>query len=224
MNNSEFEKITGLRLDERDGHPYYGGSLYLRGTGITSLPEGLTVGGSLYLRGTGITSLPEVKKEIPFVSSQKIRDVKKCTNLLSWHWNGNDYIKIDGMFAVLESKRKNIFISHKIGKSKRIYIVTDGEGHYAHGESIKEAREDLIYKINDRDTSEYKHLTLDDTLSFEEAIAAYRTITGSCAAGTRSYIENRLPKPHKERYTVREIIELTKGEYGSESFENFFSK
>ena len=245
MNNSEFEKITGLRLDERDGHPYYGGDLYLRGTGITSLPEGLTVGGSLYLRGTGITSLPEgltvggsldlenctgitslpeVKKEIPFVSSQKIRDVKKCTNLLSWHWNGNDYIKIDGMFAVLESKRKNIFISHKIGKSKRIYIVTDGEGHYAHGESIKEAREDLIYKINDRDTSEYKHLTLDDTLSFEEAIAAYRTITGSCAAGTRSYIENRLPKPHKERYTVREIIELTKGEYGSESFENFFSK
>ena len=29
-------------------------SLYLRGTQITSLPEGLTVGGSLYLRGTQI--------------------------------------------------------------------------------------------------------------------------------------------------------------------------
>ncbi len=35
------------------------GDLDLRGTGITSLPEGLTVGGNLYLRGTGITSLPE---------------------------------------------------------------------------------------------------------------------------------------------------------------------
>ena len=35
-----------------------GGSLDLRGTGITALPEGLTVGGYLDLRGTGITALP----------------------------------------------------------------------------------------------------------------------------------------------------------------------
>ncbi|MFP9521275.1 hypothetical protein AB6D43_14030, partial [Pectobacterium brasiliense] len=36
-----------------------GGSLDLRGTGITSLPDNLSVGGSLDLRGTGITSLPD---------------------------------------------------------------------------------------------------------------------------------------------------------------------
>ena len=36
-----------------------GGSLDLRGTGITALPEGLTVGGWLDLSGTGITALPE---------------------------------------------------------------------------------------------------------------------------------------------------------------------
>ena len=36
-----------------------GGWLDLSGTGITSLPEGLTVGGWLDLRETGITSLPE---------------------------------------------------------------------------------------------------------------------------------------------------------------------
>lgn len=36
-----------------------GGSLYLRNTPITSLPDGLSVGGSLYLRGTPITSLPD---------------------------------------------------------------------------------------------------------------------------------------------------------------------
>ena len=36
-----------------------GGSLYLRGTGITALPDNLTVGGSLDLRGTGITALPD---------------------------------------------------------------------------------------------------------------------------------------------------------------------
>ena len=36
-----------------------GGSLYLSGTGITKLPDNLTVGGSLNLRGTGITELPD---------------------------------------------------------------------------------------------------------------------------------------------------------------------
>ena len=37
-----------------------GGSLYLGGcTGITALPDGLTVGGYLDLRGTGITALPD---------------------------------------------------------------------------------------------------------------------------------------------------------------------
>ena len=37
-----------------------GGSLYLRGTGITALPDGLSVGGSLDLQDcTGITALPD---------------------------------------------------------------------------------------------------------------------------------------------------------------------
>ena len=35
------------------------GDLDLRGTKITSLPEGLKVGGNLYLENTPITSLPE---------------------------------------------------------------------------------------------------------------------------------------------------------------------
>ena len=41
----------------------------LRGTAITSLPDGLTVGGYLDLRGTAITSLPE--KVIGFQIIQK---------------------------------------------------------------------------------------------------------------------------------------------------------
>ena len=36
-----------------------GGSLDLRGTNITALPEGLSVGCSIYLSRTNITALPE---------------------------------------------------------------------------------------------------------------------------------------------------------------------
>ena len=45
------------RMMDATGH--IGGSLYLSGTQITTLPDGLTVGGSLDLRGTQITTLPD---------------------------------------------------------------------------------------------------------------------------------------------------------------------
>ena len=200
-----------------------GGYLYLRGTGITSLPDNLTVGGNLDLEGcTGITDTSKVKKELSPDARRRIASTIQATNLLQWDWSGRRYIKIDGIFAVLDSCKGNLYLTHKIGKTETMYIVTDGEGHYAHGSSMKEAKADLIYKINDRDTSAYKQLTLDDELTFEEAIAAYRTITGACSTGTRDYIENRLPKPHKEKYTIREIIGLTKGEYKGDMFKNFF--
>ena len=128
------------------------------------------------------------------------------------------------MFTVLDDCKGHVYRVHKIGQTKQMYIVTDGDGHYAHGDTLQDARADLIYKINDRDTTAYKNMSLDDSLTFEEAIAAYRTITGACSPGTRDYIENRLPKPHKEKYTIREIITLTKGEYRSEVFADFFIK
>jgi len=56
---SHFESISGVKLEIKDGKFYYGGSLYLEGTAIASLPDNLTVGGSLDLRGTAIASLPD---------------------------------------------------------------------------------------------------------------------------------------------------------------------
>ena len=52
---TELERIANISLENKNDKLYYGGSLYLRGTQITSLPDNLTVGGSLYLEGTQIT-------------------------------------------------------------------------------------------------------------------------------------------------------------------------
>jgi hypothetical protein len=259
---AQFKKETGYTLEVKDGLLHYSGFLDLEGTGITSLPEGLTVGGSLDLRGTGITSLPEgltvggfldlegtgitslpegltvgdslylrgtgitdtsnVSRNLSAKARRKIEYVRNCPKF--WSWNGRSYIKVDGMFTVLDSHHGNVYKVHQLNSDKQLYLVTDGENHWSHGDTLQEARADLIYKINDRETSDYKGLTLDDSLSFEEAIAAYRTITGACSPGTRDYIENRLPKPHKTEYTIREIIELTKGEYRAKVFKDFFHK
>jgi len=70
--------------------------------------------------------------------------------------------------------------------------------------------------------SNYKNLSLDSELSFEEAIVCYRVITGVCSFGTRDFIENRLGENKKEVYTIKEIIKITKGEYGDRIFRSFF--
>ena len=199
-----------------------GGDLDLRGTGITSLPKGLTIGESIYLRDTGITDTSNVTWTLSAKDRKKISDARNLPT--TWKRDGMEYIRVDGIFTAVDSHNGNVYRVHKFGCEKQLYLVTDGDNHWAHGDTLQEARVDLIYKINDRDTSMYDGMTLDGTLTFEEAITAYRTITGACSPGTRDYINNRLPKPHKAKYTIREIISLTEGEYGSERFMKFFKQ
>ena len=210
-----------------------GGCLDLEGSNIVALSDNLVVGGKLYLYDTLITELPDnliagggiygmSDAPTPTLTKEAREKGQKIRNFLQWKQGNKTYIKADGVFSVVDNHRGNVWRTHRVGKQETLYVVTDGEGHYAHGNTLKEAKDDLIYKINDRDTSIYENLSLDSELSFEEAIAMYRTITGACSAGTRYFIESRLPKPYKEKYSLREIIELTDGEYGSEKLKKFF--
>ena len=202
--------LQGTQITELPDNLVVGGYLDLRGTQITALPDNLTVGGYLYLQGTQITDTSMVSRNVP--------------EILHWQWNNKHYIKVDGIFSEVVSHKGNLYKTKQIGKKEIGYLITDGNGKWSHGATIQEAKADLIYKVSNRDKSQYENLSLDDTLTFEEAIAAYRVITGACSAGTRDFVENRLPKPHKEKYTIREIIELTKSEYQSETFKQFFNK
>ena len=211
-----------------------GGWLDLRDTGITSLPDNLTVGGGLYLRDTGITSLPdnltvggrldlsdtgitkEERDKVKKPDKQKMFEFSLSVQAkLSWE-NGR-YRIFDGIFCEVLRKLKNAY-KVKIGLETK-YVVTDGV-NYAHGDTIKEAREDLIYKISDRDTSQYENLTLDSVVTKEEAIKMYRAITGACEAGTKHFVGGL--KELKPRYTIAEIIELTEGQFGATDFKDFF--
>ena len=208
---------------------YYNGYLYLSGTGITSLPEGLTVGGSLDLSGTGITSLPEGLTVGGFLdlSGTGITDTSKVNRnlpeVLRWEYKGREYIKVDGIFSRVISRKGKVWRIAQIGSTKEQYLVTDGEGRYAHGDTIKQAKADLIYKIKDRNTDKYKGMALDTRLTFAEAIKCYRVITGACEAGTRGFVQS-LGDKVKDHYTIAEMMEVTKGQYGNATFCNFFQK
>ena len=74
-----FEKQTGIKLEIRDGHPYFDGYLSLKNcTGLTGLPDGLKVGGNLDLEYcTRLTGLP-VGLEV-----NGYLDLEGCTGLTS---------------------------------------------------------------------------------------------------------------------------------------------
>ena len=46
-------------------------------------------------------------------------------------------------------------------------------------------------------------------------------ITGACQQGTQAFIDS-FGDQIKERYTIREAIELTKGQYGAGRFAEFY--
>ena len=204
-----------------------GCSLDLRDTKIISLPENLVVGGSLALSGTGITSLPKnlvvggsldlIRMGILKKEAKKVKKPKgNFENLLSWQ-NGK-YRVIDGIFCEILCKKKNVL---KVKTRNKVqFVVTDGE-RFAHGETIEEARDSLMYKIGERDTSAYEHLNKNSVLTKEEAIKMYRVITGACESGTRHFVEENGDNI-KDKMTIAEIIKITEGQYGNEDLKKFF--
>ncbi len=130
-----------------------------------------------------------------------------------------EYREFDGIKCAVISHKKDVYKVKNFGEDFYSYVV-EKDDVYAHGKTIKEARESFIYKISNRDTTPYKSMSLDSVLSFEDAIKMYRVITGACEAGTKYFVSN-LPEVKKE-YSIREIIELTKGQYGNETLREFF--
>ena len=126
---------------------------------------------------------------------------------------------IDNIKTIILQRKKNVIKGLFLYNLQPCYVV-EKDGVYAHGETLKEAKESLIYKIADRDKSDYENYTLDTEVTHEEAIKMYRVITGACEIGTRNFVENVLVKK-KEKYTVKEIIKLTKGQYGNETLKEF---
>jgi len=117
----------------------------------------------------------------------------------------------DGLFTYVLSNKKGVK-KVKTDNGKILYIVSDENGNSAHGETIAKAQEDLIYKnVAKSDVVVPKKVT------GKEWIPIYRAITGACAAGVKMFVE-RTGKNLDDAYTAKEVIELTKGQYGAEQF------
>ena len=200
---------------------------------LTELPKNLVVYGGLYIENTIINHLsddclapsvycnfePNDKRyEKGYVGYYKLKD--EIVHIS--HPSGREFLHVDGILSEVIEKKGHVYHVRNGVNEPITYVVTDGNHHWAHGKTLDKAKQDLRYKMSVRDKSEYKVLTLDSELTFDEAVACYRVITGACKFGTNDYLKHRLPEPRKEKYTIKEIIELTKGEYGGNDFCKFF--
>ena len=221
-------KIKGdLTLEQIERFADDEGNLDLRGTGITSLPDGLTVSGSLDLRGTGITSLPDGLTVGGWLdlSDTGITDKKAEWQKVRKPVNGDmrpgRYIYADDiMFPWTGRSHTSGKYTVYIGKIKDQLLVTDGK-LWAHCSNLKDGIADILFKeAKDRGADQYKGIDIDKPLTVEELKTVYRVITGACRAGTEAFI-NQI-SDLKEKYTVADAIEMTKGQYNASAFARFF--
>ena len=195
--------LSSLTQIPEDFNPTAGG--YLDLSSLTQIPPGFnpTVGGALYLPNHLQASIKPL-----------------TNNAIFW---GEKYLKADGIFTEILHKKGNIYRVKKLNSDKEFYAVTDNNGNWAHGDTLREATQDLDFKIkSDKDLEEYKILSLDHIFTKDQAVTAYRLITGSCKFGVNQFLQAQ--ELLKDNYSVKEIIELTEDQYGGNKFKNFFNK
>lgn len=133
----------------------------------------------------------------------------------------------DGMGCIVLSEKERDGITIKYSRKAsfkdrklvgdKYYIATSGD-HNAHGESIEMALSDLSFKTADRDVSVYKNMGMETVKTPYEWATIYRIITGACNLGTQDFITNQ--GDLKGQYKLSEVIEKTKGHFGSDRFIN----
>ena len=161
--------------------------------------------------------------EVEYVKTEYVdgERIKEDTFYILCDKEFREYVEFDGMRCAIFSHKKDVYKIKLLNDANFSYVI-EKDGLYSHGETIKEARESFIYKISNRDTSQYNNLKLDDVVKFEDAVKMYRVITGACEFGTKHFVSNL--SNVKKKYTIREIIDLTSGQYGAETFKEFFEK
>lgn len=197
--------------------------LDLSHTPITSLPKNLIVGGSLNLSHTLITSLPEnltIGKTLYVKCSKTSKNKKKVKHLKQGDYKKGKYLFADGILTLVKNEKHFNEYTFFVGRISNRNIIFDGE-NYAHCKTLREGISDLLFKkTKNRNLEQYKNFSLDMQFTVSELVTMYRVITGACKQGSESFVANI--KDLKEKYSIREAIQLTKGQYNAEAFEKFF--
>ena len=219
MKQEKYEGDLIIAENTTIGYEIVTGSVSVRKNAKLSAPQLTIIGGYVDVREN--SKLLDKKYE---QNRKKAQEICYKIKRNGFETPDGKYIIADGILSEIVSHKANVWKVKHITKNKIEFLIADDNGNYAHGVTLQEAKDDLIYKVTDRRREDYENHKLESVLTHEEAIKCYRTITGACSAGTRNFVESVLNENRKEKYTIKEICELTKRQYGNETFTNFFKK
>jgi hypothetical protein len=135
-----------------------------------------------------------------------------------------EHIIADGILSRIVAKKSNVYRVQNYIKnicSDEVTFLIEVNGIFSHGKTLKEAKDSLVYKNSDRDTTAYTTYTLSSEVSHAVAIKMYMDITGACAYGTKVFVDRQDVKPS---YSISDLISLTTNQYGHQAFKQFFEK
>ena len=210
-------------------NPTVGGDLYL--SSLTSIPEGFnpTVGGYLDLRS--LTSIPEgfnptVGGYLYLSSGLSAKTNKPKGKIITpknklLFWQDGKFVKADGIFTEVVSKKGNSYLVRKLHSVKEFYLVTDGTTH-AHGDTLEKAKEDFRFKVIAEKLK--KDPIKEDTVI---TVQYYRIVTGSCEVGVKNWIDSVFSGDKKEDVLkngikAKELLPILKSKnaYGLDRFKS----
>ena len=198
------------------------GGLYCRGSDTSAAFPALTsIGGGLDCSGSDTSAAFPLN---PKIGDRQCPAKRICATALFASFASVGILFADGISAKrISSRSYGDAVVHSViivGKTKTSFVI-ERSGMFSHGETLVLARESLIYKVSDRDTQRFSGWSAETEISLEDAIASYRAITGACKQGTRNFCAQQKLKL-KNNYTVGEVIDLTKGAYGHDTYKQFF--
>ena len=203
---AEFCSKHNLTEAQFNGTETVGGDLDLGN--LTSIPEGFnpTVGGDLYL-GSGLTA--------PTTKPKGTLNTPKNKLLF---WKDGKFVKADGMFTEVVSKKGNSYLVKQLHSQKEFYLVTDGDRTHAHGDTLEQAKKDFRFK---KMAEKLKNEPIKpDTII---SINHYRLITGACEMGVKSWMQsNGITKDEIKASELLPLLEKSNA-YGLDKFKSLIT-
>jgi len=208
------------------------GYVYLRS--LTTLPDNVKFENHGYVYLGSLTTLPDNVKfenhgDVNLGSLTTLPDNVKFENhgdvdlgsltTIDYRNKVLNLKQIDGYTMIINSKKTKgdftiyncrYFGGGELNKLKKVYVAEKGE-YYAHGETVKQAIEDVNFKFMQNT------FNLEDLISAIKAkqtinINEYRMLTGACGAGVDDFRERK--NIEATELSIDEVISLTKGEFG----------
>jgi len=156
-------------------------------------------------------------KGVPLGGKADIVDGKKLKAGAQYIVEGGEWVEvdnIDGIFTYVISSRAGV---KKVrDDNDRILFVVTKSGFSAHGKTLKEAKDALLFKTAKRDLTAYKNMPHNTSKTPEEWAVIYHVVTGACPYGCQSFMESK--GKLKKKYTLAEILKETNGAFGAEQF------